>query len=87
MEFVSSLGHGKDAYQAALNRLDRNYGGGRRALAIQMEELDNISPIKDQPTFKELNKLPDALEFLLVSLGESQEIDSVKLYQKALQKL
>ena len=51
LDFVSSLGHSKGAYQAALNRLDRKFGGERRALALRMEELDSISPIKDQPTF------------------------------------
>jgi hypothetical protein len=84
LDFVSSLGHGKGAYQAALNRLDRKFGGERRALALRMEELDSISPIKDQPTFQELDRLADALEFLLVNLGESDEIASNTLYQKAL---
>ena len=40
LKVIKSLGHLPAAYQAAKERFERKYGGVRRKIAINLEELD-----------------------------------------------
>ena len=46
LKVVESLGHSAVAYEAAKERLERNYGGKRRQIAINMEEIHQFKLIR-----------------------------------------
>lgn len=48
LKLVANLGYSEFAYQAALDRLEREYGGERRRLVLALEELDSFLPFKQR---------------------------------------
>ena len=47
LKAVEKLGHSGAAYESAKNRLERKFGGSRRQIALQLEELETCKAIKD----------------------------------------
>ena len=86
---IESLGHSASAYQAALERLERKFGGERRQVTLRLEDLDNFRPMRDG-TAKEIDKFADILDLLVINLKESgrmEELGCGSLYFKAIKKL
>ena len=48
LKVVESLGHSAVAYEAAKERLERSYGGKRRQIAINMEEIHQFKLIRPE---------------------------------------
>ena len=45
LKVIENLGHTATAYEAAKERLERKYGGKRRQIAINLEDLENFRQI------------------------------------------
>ena len=89
LKVVESLGHSAVAYEAAKERLERKYGGIRRQIAINMEEIDQFKPIR--PGYaRDVEKLADLLDILTINLKEAkrtEELGNGSLYLKVQKKL
>ena len=59
-ETIKGLGYTQVAYEAAKKRLVRKYGGNRRQIQSQLDELKRIKPLKEDDV-KELEKFVDTL--------------------------
>ena len=82
LKVVENLGHSAAAYEAVKTRLERKYGGKRRALTLQMEELDTFKPIRDGNE-KDLEGLAELLDAIVVNLTDARqeaELGSGSLY-------
>ena len=70
-ETIEGLGYSEFAYNAAIARLQRKYGGNRRKVQAQLDELRKIKPlIEGNP--KSLDKFADVLERTVVVLKENK---------------
>ena len=47
LKVVENLGHSAAAYEVAKSRLERKYGGKRRALTLRLEELDAFRQLRE----------------------------------------
>ena len=47
LKAIEGLGHSAAAYEIAKERLDRKFAEKRRQLAIHLEEMENIKPIRN----------------------------------------
>ena len=82
LKVVENLGHSTAAYEAAKLWLEQKYGGKRRVLTLQMEELDAFKPIRDGNK-KDLEGLAELLDAIVVNLtdaGQEVELGSGSLY-------
>ena len=70
MKSIESLGHSATAYHAAMDRLERKFGGERRQIAIYLEEIDNFRPVNYRNS-KDIEKYADFLDIAIVNLKES----------------
>ena len=89
LKSIESLGHSSSAYDAAKQRLERKFGGERRQIALRLEELESFRPMKDGNA-KEVDKLADVLDLLVINLqeaGQMDEMGSGSLYVKVLKKM
>ena len=69
---VESLGNSVTAYQPAKEGLERKYGGVRRHIAINLEELDIFCPICSG-NVRDVEKLTDLLDIIVVNLTEARK--------------
>ena len=58
------------AYQAAKERLERKYGGVRRQIAVNLEELDQFCPIRSR-NVRDFEKVTDLLNIIVINLTEA----------------
>ena len=83
------IGHSAAAYEAAKERLERKFGGKRRQIALNLEELENFKPLR--PGFaKDLERLADLLDVTVVNLkegGRHDELGNGSLYLSLCKKL
>ena len=89
LKTIERLGHSADAYAAAIDCLDRKYGGERRLVFIYLNELENFRPIKEGQT-KAIEKFVDILNAAIVNLKEAgrvNNLNSVSLHSRLQQKL
>ena len=89
LKVVDSLGYSAAAYQAAKERLERKYGGLRRQVAINLEELDQFRAVRSGNA-KDVEKLADLLDVVVVNLreaGRSEELGNGSLYIKVQKKM
>ena len=70
LKSVESLGHSREACEAAKSRLERKYGGQRCQIYLYMEELDHFRPIRSGDA-KDLDKLADLLDVIVINLKEA----------------
>ena len=47
LKVIENLDHSAAAYEAAKTRLERKYGGKRRALTLRLEELKAFKPVRE----------------------------------------
>ena len=85
---IERLGFSPAAYTAAIDLLNRKYGGERRRVALQVEELDRMCTVNaNQP--KEMERFGDLLQVAVVNLkdaGRTSELQPGTFYAKLLQK-
>ena len=89
LKAIEHLGHSAESYEAAKSRLERKFGGERRQITLRLDELDNFRQMREG-TAKEVDKLADILDLLVINLKESgqvEELKSASLYMKVLKKL
>eukprot|EP00117_Sycon_ciliatum_P016997 scpid5959/ scgid16188/ len=86
---IESLGYTPSAYEAAMRRLDRKFGGDQRQLSLQYEQVE-ACPIIRSGRAGDLQKFADLLDVLVVNLldsGKGNELGDGLLYRKLLAKL
>ena len=86
---VENLGHSASAYDAAKERLERKYGGARRQVAINLEELEQCRPVRPGNA-RDVEKLADLLDVLVINLKEAdrhEELGNGSLFIKVQKKL
>ena len=86
---IDKLGHSASAYDTALQRLERKFGGHRRQVARYLEELENFYPMKEENA-RSLEKFADLLDVAVVNISESDGLDDLKngsLYLRLQKKL
>ncbi|XP_048239844.1 uncharacterized protein LOC124124713 isoform X1 [Haliotis rufescens] len=76
LKTVQALGHSAIAYDIALERLERKYGGRRRQVALQLEEVTNLKPIR-QGNARDVQRFADVLDIAVVSLKEADRIEEL----------
>ena len=82
LKIIEHIGHSATAYEVAKSRLDRKYGGKRRALTLRLEELDAFKQIREGNE-KDLERFAELLEALVVNLTDANqeaELGSGSLY-------
>ena len=72
LKVIKHLGHSVAAYAAAKSRLERKYGGKRRALTLRLEELDAFKPIREDNE-KGLEKFSELLDGIVVNLKDANQ--------------
>ena len=70
LEAIQNLGYSPAAYNVALERLERKYGGKKRQIMVRMEELDNFRPIHDGSP-RDVEKLAELIDVLVVNLEDA----------------
>ena len=89
LKVVEPLGHSAAAYEAALTRLERKFGGERRKIALQLEELENMKSLRSGNA-KDIERFADLLGIIVVNLkeaGRHDELGKGKLYISLCKKL
>ena len=82
LKVIENLGHSAAAYEAAKSRLERKYGGKRRALTLRLEELDAFKQIREGNE-KDLELFAELLDAVVVNLTDANqeaELGSGSLY-------
>ena len=67
---IETYGFSAGAYAAALDRLDKKYGGEKRKTAVHMEALHRFQPIRDQGTASEFERFADLLQVAQINLQD-----------------
>ena len=69
LRVIENLGHSEAAYEAAKSRLERTYGGKRRALTLRLEELNAFKPVREGNE-RDLEKFSEPLDGIVVNLKD-----------------
>ena len=69
-ETIKGLGYSQTAYDVTLSRLQRKYGGDRRKVQVQIEELRKMRPVNEGDP-KLMDKFADALVRTIVVLKDN----------------
>ena len=79
---VESMSFSASAYEAARIRLDRKYGGARRALTLRLEELEEFKPIREgsETDLVKFVELLDGNVVNLINAEQQAELGSGPLY-------
>jgi len=89
LKVIENLGHSAASYEAAKQRLERKYGGTRRHIALQMEEVDNFKPVR-LGNARDFERFADLLDLMVINLTESgrdSELTYGSLYYKLIKKM
>lgn len=89
LRVIENLGHSAMAYDAALERLERKFGGQRRQVAMYLEEIESFRPIREGMA-KDIEKFADLLDVAVINLkevGRHDELRNGSLYYKMQGKL
>ena len=89
LKTIEKLGHSGGSYQAAKDRHDCKYGGARRQVALQLDELENFPPIRTNSQQK-LEKFSKLLDVTIINFAEfvlKTELSSKSLYARLLSKM
>ena len=76
LKVVKHLGHSAAAYEAAMARLEGKFGGERRKIALQMEELENMKSLRSGNA-REMERFADLLDIIVVNLKEAGRHDEL----------
>ena len=88
LKTIESLGHSGYAYEAAKERLERKFGGKRRQITINLEELETFKPIRPDNS-KDIENFSDLLHIAVINLKEAGRIEDLgdgSLYLKNFRK-
>lgn len=86
LKLIENLGHSAASYDAAKGRLDRKFGGIRRHIALQLEEIDNFRQIRPGNAV-DLDRFADLLDLVVINLkelGRTDELGRGSLYHQLL---
>jgi len=86
---IQNLGYSAAAFDVAIARLERKYGGKRRELTMRLEELEKFRRVRDGNA-SDLEHFAELLDTLIVKLseaGQDGELGSGSLYVTLLRKL
>ena len=72
LKVIENLEHCAAAYEAAKSRLERKYGGKRRALTLRLEELEAFKQIREGNE-KHLEKFAEPLDALVANLTDAKQ--------------
>ena len=72
LRVIENLGHSAAAYEAAKSRLERKYGGKRRALTLRLEELNAFKPVREGNE-RDLGKFSELLDGIVVNLKDANQ--------------
>ncbi|XP_064629276.1 uncharacterized protein LOC135488565 [Lineus longissimus] len=89
LKLIESLRHSPAAYEAAKERLERKYGGDRRQINLQLEELTNFPPLRPGKP-GDIERFSDILDLTMINLKESGllgDLDSKLLYSVMMRKM
>ena len=89
LKTIESLGHSGYAYEAAKERLERKFGGKRRQIAINLEELETFKPIRPDNS-EDIENFADLLDIAVINLKEAGRIEDLgdgSLYLKLQKKM
>ena len=86
---IESLGYSAHAYEAAVNRLDRKFGGEQRQKNLQFEEIESFPALRTgRPG--DLQRFADLLDVLIVNMadaGKDYELGDGLLFRQLQNKL
>ena len=88
-QVTNGLGYSREAYECAMARLDRKFGGSRREKTLILEEVTTFSPIRENSP-EDLEKFADLLENLVLNFQDadrSMELGSGMLFVMLQRKL
>ena len=68
LKTVETYGYSAAAYAAALQRLDQKYGGEKRKTAVHMSALQDMPPIRERGTAKQLERFADLVQVAKINL-------------------
>ena len=75
LKAIDCLGYSAAAYDAAKDKLERKFDGGRRKVALNLEEIEQFKPIKPG---KDFNVSFELLETVVVNLRDAnREVELV----------
>lgn len=86
---IEDLDHSAAAYTAAKSRLERKYGGKRQQIAMYLEEIEMLPPVRTGNA-SDLERFADLLDVAVVNLkdaGMEEELQAGSLYTKLQKKL
>ncbi len=89
LKAVADLGHSAAAYDAALERLERKFGGKRRQIELQFQSLTEFKPVRPNSP-RDLEQFADLLDVATVNIKEfglEAELQSRLFYSLLLKKL
>eukprot|EP00117_Sycon_ciliatum_P024355 scpid51103/ scgid20455/ len=89
LKSIECLGYTPAAYYAALNRMERKFGGEERQLSLQFETVDAF-PVVRVSKASDLQGFADLLDVLVVNVqdaGQTHELGNGLLYQRLQAKL
>ena len=89
LKSIELLGHSAASYGAAKQRLHRKYGGVRRQIAGQMEQIDDFKYVR-YGNAKDIEKFADLLDITVINVKESgryEELGYGSLYLKLVKKM
>ena len=89
LKTIENLGHSAAAYQITKERLETKFGGKRRQMAIYLEELENLRPVRFG-NFRDLEQFADILDITIINLkenGNCEELENGSLYLRLQKKL
>ena len=70
LKAIENLGHSAAAYQLAHEKLERTFGGQRQQMAIYLEELENLRPVRFDNS-RDLEQFGDILDITIINLKEN----------------
>ena len=76
LKIMEPLGHSATAYEAAIARLERKFGGERRKLALHLDELENIKSLCPG-NVENIERFADLLDVSVVNLEEANRHDEL----------
>ena len=76
LDVIKKLGHSATAYDDAKERLERRYGGQRRQIALCLERLEKLQPIR-RGNPKDLERFADLLDIAVINLKDAGRFDEL----------
>ena len=67
LKAIENLGYSAAAYQFAKERLEKKFGGQQRQMAIYLEELENLRPVRFGNS-SNLEQFADVLDITIINL-------------------